>query len=83
MQLLTPEIMEFFIDFQDSTGIDFELTLKNNKIYIRFFSGNIFEIPNLTQSFLYKGRFKRYYEIINFTLECTYKITDLLNNTEY
>lgn len=83
MQLLTSDIMEFLIDFQDSTGIDFELTLKNNKIYIRFFSGNIFEMPNLTESFLDKAKLKKYYEIINFTLEFTYKITNLLKNTEY
>ena len=59
MQLLTSDIMEFLIDFQDSTGIDFELTLKNNKIYIRFFSGNIFEMPNLTESFLDKAKLKK------------------------
>lgn len=83
MQLLTSDIMEFFIDFQNSTGIDFELTLKNSRIYIRFFSGNIFEMPNLTESFLDKAKLKKYYEILNFTLEFTYKITNLLNNTEY
>lgn len=83
MQLLTSDIMEFFTKFQNSTGIDFELTLKNNKIYIRFFSGNIFEMPNLAESFLDKAKLKKYYEILNFTLEFTYKITNLLNNTEY
>lgn len=83
MQLLTSDIMEFLKEFQDSTNIDFELTLKNNRIFIRFFTDIIFDLPDLTQNALDKEKFKRYYKILNFTIQFTYKITNLLNNTEY
>ena len=83
MQLLTADIMEFLIDFQKNTGISFELTIKNNKVYIRFYSGNIFVVPDLAESYLDKEKLSKYYYIINFTFKFTYMLIDLLNNTQY
>ena len=83
VQLLTSDVMEFLKEFQDSTNIDFELTLKKNRIFIRFFTNGIFGLPDSTQTTIDKEEFKRYYKILSFIIQFTYKITNLLDNLEY
>ncbi len=83
MQLLTADIMQMFIDFRKDTGISFEFAIKNNRIFLRFEGGGLFEIPNLEKTLWDKDIMYRDYKILDFTFELTYKITKLLEETEY
>ncbi len=83
MQLLTADIMQMFIDFRKDTGISFEFAIKNNRIFLRFEGGGLFEIPNLEKTLWDKDIMYRDYKILNFTFALTYKITKLIEETEY
>ena len=83
MQLLTADIIQFFIDFQKENNIDFEITIKNDYIFIRFMSGKIFEPANLFKSSLDKKTIFKYNNILDFTLTLVNKIIELIQNTEY
>ena len=81
MQLLTADIMQMFIDFKNKNKLIPQLTLKENKLYIRFETGGVFEASILKKSLDYEV-LKRYYDIINFTLELTEKFIKNVNETE-
>ena len=83
MQLLTADIMQMLIDFRKDTGIKFDFAIKNNRIFLRFEGGGLFAIPNLEKTLWDKDIMYRDYKILNFTFELTYKITKLIEETEY
>ena len=83
MQLLTADIMQMLIDFRKDTGIEFDFAIKNNRIFLRFEGGGLFEIPNLEKTLWDKDIMYRDYKILNFTFALTYKITKLIEETEY
>ena len=68
MRILTSDVMQMLIDFKDKNKFVPELTIKDNKIFIRYETGNVFE-PNLIKKDMDFDKLKRYYNIINFTLE--------------
>lgn len=70
MQLLTSDTMQMFIDFKEKYKIIPELTLKEDKLYIRFQTGNLFEANIMKNSLDYETLLK-YYNTINFTLDIT------------
>ncbi len=76
MQIFTSDIMNLLIDFKEKYKIVFEITLKQNHIYVRFKTGQMFE-PNTFKSSLDKQTLEKYYNIINFTLD----FCKLLNKT--
>lgn len=73
MQLLTADVMEMFINFKEKNKIVPELTIKNNKLYIRFATGSIFEATFLKNALDFDTLLK-YYNVINFTLDLTEKL---------
>lgn len=81
MQLFTAEIMGKFIDFRNKNKMTPELTLKKNKLYIRFKTGNVFE-TNLFNRPLNYNILKKYYNIIQFTLEITEMMLKNIKETE-
>lgn len=81
MQLLTSDVMEILIDFENENKIIPEITLEDNKMYIRFPTGNVFEAKVATRALDY-GILKEYYDIINFTLNLTEKIIKNINEIE-
>ena len=83
MQLLTADIMQMLIDFRKDTGIRFDFAIKNNRIFLRFGGGGLFAIPNLEKTLWDKYIMYRNYKILNFTFELTYKITNLIKETDY
>ena len=83
MQLLTADVMQMFIDFRKDTGIRFDFVIKKNRIFLRFFCGSIFEHPYLKESLLDKNLMYRNYKILDFTFDLTYKITKLIEETDY
>lgn len=81
MQLLTSDIMEYLLDFKLKSGKKFELTLKNDKLYIRFHCGNIFEKPSFKNN-LDKNTLKLYFKYLDFSCEITKKLYNLVKDTE-
>lgn len=74
MQILTADIMQMIVDFKNNNKIVPEITLKENILYIRFRTGNIFE-PKFIRSALDFDTLKKYYDIITFTIELTEKFS--------
>lgn len=81
MQLLTSDIMQMFIDFKEKYKITPELTLKENKLYIRFQTGNMFEAV-LTKKALDYTTLLKYYDTIKFTLDITKQFIKNIEETE-
>jgi len=81
MQLLTSDIMQMFIDFKERYKIAPEITLYNNKMYIRFRTGDMFEAKIIKKALDYET-LKKYYDTINFTLGITEKFLKNIKETE-
>lgn len=83
MQLLTADIMQLLIEFQEEMNMEYELTIKNNQIYIRFMSGEMFETANVIKFSLDKSTLYKYYRMLDFTFTLTDKLIRLIKDTEY
>ena len=82
MRVLTHDLMEDLTKFEQDNNINIELTLKEDKLFIRFFTGEVFEPPLGSKLALNKPTLYRYYKILNFTFDFVYKMTDVLNSIE-
>ena len=83
LQLLTADIMQFLIDFQDEINMEYELTIKNNCIYIRFMSGEMFETATVNKFSLDKDTLYKYYKMLDFSFTLSNKFINLIKETEY
>lgn len=96
MQILTSDIMQKLVEFLKKSSIPYEITIKENCIYIAFSCGKVFEPPtnifylpktleqsDLKQFALNKSDLYRYYEILDFTIEFTNLLTQMLDDTPY
>ena len=81
MQLLTSDIMQMLLDFKQKSRILPEITLKQNYLYIRFYTGDVFE-TNIMKASLDYDTLKRYYDIINFTLKLTEAFVKNIKETD-
>lgn len=83
MQLLTADIMQDLIQFHNEMGMDYELTIKENCMYIRFWCGGMFETAKLKKFSLDRDTLYKYYRMLDFTFSLTNKMIKLLNETQY
>ncbi|MCL2859380.1 MAG: DUF3137 domain-containing protein [Oscillospiraceae bacterium] len=81
MQLLTSDMMESLVDFYDKYYISYDLEIRNNAIYIRFFTGPMFE-PKIFGSSMDKQLLFTYYCVLKFVLKVTQKINKTLQELE-
>lgn len=81
MQILTSDVMSLLLDFKSKYKISYEITLKENHIYIRFNTGAMFE-PEVFKNSLDKQLLQRYYNIINFTLDLCKVLNKTVEETE-
>lgn len=81
MQLITSDIMQMLLDFKVENKTTPEITIEGNRFYIRFATGNVFEAKLMKKALDY-DTLKKYYEIINFTLDLTEKFLKNINETE-
>lgn len=81
MQILTADVMQMILDFQGKTGLRPELTLAGNSLIIRFSTGNLFE-ANVFKDSLDYATLKKYYDIINFTLDIAKNFVKNIEQTE-
>ena len=52
MQLLTADVMEELIEFENKTKMKFDIFINGNELYLRFHSGSMFEAGNLKNGVL-------------------------------
>ena len=81
MQILTSDVMQMMIEFREQSKIKYELTIKENQIYIRFHTGAVFEPKMFTHALDY-DMLKRYYDIIDFIFKVSREINKVIENTE-
>lgn len=82
MQILTSDVMAMMIEFREESKIKYELTIKNDQIYIRFHTGEVFEPQLLFKSALDYDMLKKYYDIIDFVFRVSRAINKAIENTE-
>lgn len=82
MRILTSDVMQTLIDFHDKYNLDFEIIFRNNTVYLRFFTGSMFE-PKVFGSSIDKQLLFIYFCILKFILEITTKINDALQEIEF
>lgn len=81
MQLLTSDVMQDLVNFKIKTNIQYDITIINNEIYIRFHSGEMFEAENINNS-LNKAEIEKYFYMLNFTYNLSKKLIDVINETQ-
>ncbi len=83
MQLLTADIMQMLINFYNEIGMEYEITIKDDYLYIRFRSGKMFDANEVNKKALDKKKLYQYYEMLDFTFSLTNKLVKMINDTEY
>lgn len=83
MQLLTPDVMLLLNDFYKYIQSKFEITIKNDNIYIRIWNGATFSNSLLNPTKLDKEIIYKNYRTINFILNISKKLIELINETPY
>lgn len=76
MMLLTHDVMESLLDFCDMCFLDFDIIIKDNHIYMRICTGNLFE-PVINKKGIDKEHLLTQYCILALIV----KFSKLLNNT--
>jgi len=82
MQLLTADVMEELIEFENKTNMRYDIVIKNNNIYLRFHSGTMFEPQALKKGIINKESLQKYFYMLNFTYNLSDKIIKLIHETE-
>ena len=82
MQILTADIMDDILEFKNKTKYNFDIYIKDDKIYLRFSCGHIFEPYFRKNEILNEKSLKSYYDILSFTCELTNKIIKVINEVE-
>lgn len=81
VRILTPEIIEMLVNYFKDYGILFEIIIKNNFVYFRFFTENMFETRLIENPFNKKKLFL-YYNSLRLILDLTEKFNENLNSLE-
>ena len=79
--ILTADIMKIMIDFYQKTGIIYEITIKENRIYLRFSIGKMFE-PKIFGNCIDKEKLYTYYYTFKFITEVTEKINKIASEID-
>ena len=82
MRLLTADIMEELIEFQNKTNMRYDVYIKDNELYLRFHSGPMFEVGRLKDGAIDQELLKRYFYMLNFTYNLSNKLINLVNEIE-
>ena len=82
MQLLTADVMEEMIEFENKTNIKYDIVIKEDEIYLRFHCGSMFEPQALKKGIINKEQLERYFYMLNFTYNLSNRLIELINETE-
>lgn len=83
MQILTADVMNYLVEYQTSVGTQFDITIKDNKIYLRFSTKELFETPDLKKNALDKNILYNYFKILESTFTLTNKMLKIIYDTKY
>lgn len=81
MQLLTIDVMETLINFYKKYNLDFEIIFRNNTIYMRFFTGPMFE-PQIFKNSMDKKTLAIYFCILKFIVDVSKNVNKALQEVE-
>lgn len=81
MQLLTADVMEELIAFQNNTNIKYDIFIKDNELYLRFHCGEMFEPGKLKNGPIDKDLLRKYFYMLNFTYNLSNKLIKVINET--
>jgi len=81
MQILTADIMTELIQLVETTKVKFEFYINQNKMYIRFHTGEVFEPEVFGKAMQYKN-LKKYFDIVSNVKNITEHICNVISNTE-
>lgn len=81
MQLLSSDIMQLLIEFHKQYEIDYEIVFRNNTIYMRFFTGAMFE-PKIFKNSMDKQLLFIYFYVLKFIVEITKKVNKIIEELE-
>lgn len=81
MQILTSDIMDTMLEFLENSKMKFELTIRYDKLYIRFKTGSVFE-ANIIKSSLGLDSLKKVYNLIHFTFNITREFVKTIDETQ-
>lgn len=82
MQLLTADVMELLINFYEITNIKYDIIVRNNNIYLRFYTGAMFELKSLKNEAVNKEVLQKYYKVLQFSYELADKLINIINDTQ-
>lgn len=82
MQLLTADIMEEMIEFENKTNMKYDIVIKENEIYLRFHCDSMFEPQVLRKGTVNKELLEKYFYMLNFTYNLSNRLIELINETE-
>ena len=82
MQLLTADVMEEMIEFENKTNMKYDIVIKEDEIYLRFHCGSMFEPQALKKGIINKEQLERYFYMLNFTYNLSNRLIELINETE-
>lgn len=81
VRILTSDIMNYMIDFKKDNKVNFEITAKNNYIYLRIHCDDMFE-GKMSKSALDRETLYKYYRFLNFMCELNKKIYDVIQEKD-
>ena len=81
MRILTHDVMDTLIDFYKTYNLSFEIAFKNNFIYLRFYTGPMFE-PKIWNNSLDKKLLYTYYCILSFIIAVSKNVNKALEDIE-
>lgn len=81
MRIFTSDIMDFLISFKTQNKIKFELTIKNNNLFVRIHCGNMFEGSSAQKALDFETLYK-YFKFLDFMCELNKKIYYVLQEKD-
>ena len=82
MQILTHDIMEMLLDFRKNNRFRFDISIYNNIMYLRFKTGEMFELKSIKKGAFDEELIRSYYNILEFIDTLSDKIIQVIEETE-
>ena len=82
LQILTSSVMEKLIDFMKEMKVKYEISIRNDKLYIRFKTGGLFEPESIYKPSLDVTKLHRYYKLTKFSFDISEELIKIIDNTQ-
>ena len=81
IELVYPQITNNDLLVENKTKMKFDIFINGNELYLRFHSGEMFEVGNLKNGPLDKNAIQKYFYMLNFTYNLSNKLINVVNDT--